>query len=65
MSENATKINISQWSEGGSIPKKLIKIYWSILKDKLLYGIGWGTYIHGSRETLQIVNAPEYMWDEK
>lgn len=27
MSENATKINISQWSEGGSIPKKLIKIY--------------------------------------
>lgn len=27
MSENAKKINISQWSEGGSIPKKLIKIY--------------------------------------
>lgn len=24
-----------------------------------------GTYIHGSRETLQIVDAPEYMWDEK
>lgn len=24
-----------------------------------------GTYIHGSRETLQIVDAPEYMRDEK
>ena len=24
-----------------------------------------GTYIHGSRETLQIADAPEYVWDEK
>lgn len=24
-----------------------------------------GTYIHGDRETLQIVDAPKYVWDEK